>query len=249
MANLETILFGEGDFNEKKSYIDNMFVDVLMAVDKSIVKRIIEKCGNDNKRLYINNERRQGNNWNSLVEFFDISGDNVLLGIYVQNTKTDTTMIEYFDKFFRRGEYYSRDNRLNESVDYKEGQKAEVMRSILLECIYDQFNNDVQREKLIGKLGHYTIVNPVLNYFFNEWRLKYRQISKYSSRDDVVKNKAYYYGKKKIDEYIENNVESLLGKTAEELQAIYKKVFMDAYNEFDKTFDYNKWRKETTLWY
>lgn len=243
MAKLENILFADGDFNEKKSYIENMVVDELMKVNKSVVKSIIDRCGNDN-RFWINNKRRQGNHWNSLVEFLDISNGNVFVGIYVQNTKTDTTMMDSFDRFFRMGEYYSRDNHLNEGVDYKEGDKAEVMRSILLECIYQQFNDEVQRQKLIAKLGHYSIVNPVLNYFYKEWDLWHREISKYSSRDCVVKNKAYHYGKKKINEYINDHVEELVGKSNEELQAIYKKVFVNAYNEFDKAFDYNKWRRE-----
>lgn len=248
MATLEKILFEQGDFNEKKSFIDNMVVDELMKVNKSLIKTIVNKIGTDN-RLWINNKRRKGNDWNSLVESVYTNNGNVLLGIYVQNTKTDTTTTDYFDNFFRRGEYYSRDNNLNEGVDYKEGEKAEVMRSILFECIYQQFNDEVQRRKLIAKLGHYSIINPVLNYFYYEWDLRHKEISKYSSRDCVVKKKAYYYGEKKIKEYIENNVEELIGKSNEELQEIYKKVFVDAYHEFDKSFDFNKWRNECTLWY
>lgn len=138
MAKLENILFADGDFNEKKSYIENMVVDELMEIKKSLVKSIVEKCGSDN-RFWINNKRRQGNHWNSLVEFLDVDNGNVFVGIYVQNTKTDTTMMDSFDRFFRIGEYFSRDNHLNVGVDYKEGQKAEVMRSILLECVYQQF--------------------------------------------------------------------------------------------------------------
>jgi hypothetical protein len=138
---------------------------------------------------------------------------------------------------------------LKVGVDYKEGQKAEVMRSILLECIYDQFNDGVQRAKLVDKLRHHSIVGPVLNHFYKEWDLWHREISKYSSRDCVVKNKGYHYGSKKIDEYVEKNAEQLVGKTEEELQAIYKKVFLEAYKEFDKSFDFNQWRNECMLWY
>lgn len=248
MTKLENILFADGDFNEKKSYIENMVVDELMEVKKSVVKSIIDKCGYNN-RFWINNRFRQGNHLNSFVEFLYISNGNVFVGIYVQNTKTDTTMIDSFDRFFGRGEYYSRDNYLIEVVDYKECDKAEVMRSILLSCIYWLFNDEAQRGRLVSKLGNYYIVNPVLDYFYKEWNLGNRTISRYSSRDCVVKNKSYYYGKNKLNEYINDHVEELVGKSNEELQAIYKKVFVNAYNEFDKTFDYNKWRSECVLWY
>ena len=147
MTRLETILFSEGDFNEKDEYIEGMLIDELMSVNKSLVMRIVEKCGKDND-FRIATNRRKGNNWNSLVEGLRMTKANVLfVDIYIQDLKTDTTNVEYFDKFFRKGEYYSSDNYLNEGVDYTESQKAEVMRSILLECVYQQFNNDVQKNR------------------------------------------------------------------------------------------------------
>ena len=249
MTKLENILFTDGDFETKKSYIDDMIVDDLMSVEKSLVKRIIEKCGNEYNTLWIDSKRRQGNNRYSLVESVSIHDGDVLVGIYVQNDSTDTSTSERFDKFFRRGEYYSRNNNLNIGVDYKEGDKADVMRSILLECVYQQFNDEVLREKLIEKITHYSIINPVLNHFYKLWDLWHREISKYSSRDTVVKNKGYHYAERKIKEYARENVLDLVGKTNEELQEIYKEVFQKAYDEFDKSFDFNKWKSECTLWY
>lgn len=248
MTKLENILFADGDFNEKKSYIENMVVDELMEVKESVVKSIIDKCGYNN-RFWINNRLRQGNHCNSLVEFLYTRNCNVFVGIHVQNTKTDTTMIDSFDRFFRRGEYYSRDKFFVEGVDYKESDKAEVIRSILLSCIYWLFNDEAQRGGLVSKLRNYSIAYSVLDYFYKEWDLGNRTISRYSSRYCVVNNKAYYYGEKKINEYINDHLEELVGKSNEELQAIYKKVFVNAYNEFDKVFDYNKWRSECTLWH
>jgi hypothetical protein len=40
--------------------------------------------------------------------------------------------------------------------------------------------------------------------------------------------KAYYAGKKAVEEYAKENVEELFGKSVEELQTIYKQVFRKA---------------------
>lgn len=79
--------------------------------------------------------------------------------------------------------------------------------------------------------------------------MKYKHISKYSSRDDVAEINGYHYGEKALQEYIEENYIELIDKPNEELQEIYKGVFQKAMNEFVKNFDYNKWREETIFWY
>jgi hypothetical protein len=248
MASLENILFDNGDFNEKKSYIERMAPIELMSVNKSVIKSIVEKC-DKNGRMWISPKLRVGNHWNSLVEAVDLIDGNVYLIIYIQNTKTDTSTSEKFDTFFRSGKYYSCDNNLKEAVGYSEKAKAEVMRSILMECVCRLFSDEEKKKKLIAELVNYSIITPILNKFYDEFNLKYNTISKYSSGQDLVKNKGYHYGDKKIREYIEGHCFELEGKSKEELKTIYEKVFMEAYNEFDKSFDYNKWRSECTLWY
>lgn len=249
MTTLKDVLFKEGNYNEKKSFIDDMSVDALMDIPKSLVKIIIEKAGNGAGRMYLNREFRKGNAWNSEIEEVVISNGDVLVFVYVQNTKTDTTTTEYFDKFFRRGEYCSRNNNLNESVDYTEGQKAEVMQSILLQCIYNLFSGEHKKEVEIAKLKHYTIINPVVNHFYREYDLGHKRISQYSSRDTVAEIKGYHFAESELTKYIENNYTKLIGKSNEELQEIYKDVFQKKMDEFKKIFDYEQWRKETYLWY
>ena len=248
MTKLEEVLFTNGDLSEKVSFINDMVVSELMEVKKPLVKSIVEKCG-ENGTLWIDRKRRVENGWNSSVDNVSVYNGDVYVEIYVQDAHTDTSMSEEFNKFFRKGEYFSRDNRLNVGVDYKEGQKAEVMRSILLECVYQQFCDEVQREKIVSKLSHYSIINPVLDYFYRKWDLWHRQISRYSSNEDIIKNKAYHNGEKKIKEYIKENAEQLIGKTNEELQDIYKKVFLDSYEEFKKNFNVAEWRRTNQLWY
>ena len=249
MATLNDILFKAGNYNEKKSFIDNMLVDDLMNVPKSLVKSIIEKCGNEYGRMYIRRDFRKGNDWNSEIEGVNLSkSGDVFVEVYIQTDSTDTTECEYFDKFFRRGEYYSNDNRFNKGIDYKESQKAEVMRSILLQCIYKLHSDENKKAEQIAKLTHYTITNPVCNYFYDKYNLKYKHISKYSSRDEVAQIKGYHRGEKAIKEYVEVNYINLIGKTNEELQETYKGVFQKAMDDFARNFDFNEWKKETYLW-
>lgn len=249
MATLKELLFNEGNYNEKKSFIDNMSVDALMSTPKSLVKAIVEKAGDGEGRMYLNCEFRKGNHWNSEIEGVVISNGNVLVFVYVQNTKTDTTTTEYFDKFFRRGEYCSRNNHLNEPVDYTEGQKAEVMRSILLQCIYNLFSDEHKKEVEIAKLKHYTIINPIVNHFYRKYDLEHKRISQYSSRNTIAEIEGYHFAKLELTNYIVNNYTELIGKSNEELQEIYKDVFQKKMDEFKKAFDYEQWRKGTYLWY
>lgn len=248
MTTLEQILFGNGDYNQKKSFIDDMSVDELMSVTKTIVKSIITKAGNEDGYMGIRRDFRVGNKWNSEIEGIYLYKDKLYVGIYVQNDSTDTTTSEEFNVFFRRGEYYSMKNSLNMGVDYSEGQKAEVMRSILYQCIYILFSDEHKKAELIEKLSHYSIINPVANHFYHKYNLNY-DISKYTSSDRVANKKAYYHAERTLREYIEENYLMLVDKSNEELDKIYKEVFQKAMNEFIKSFDYNKWRSETTFYW
>lgn len=249
MANLSDILSNNGSYDEKKSLIEDMLVDELMRVHKSLVKSIVEKVGDKYGKMSIRAEFRRGNDWDSEIEGVSVSKGDVFVDVYIQTTKTDTTYCEYFDKFFRRGEYYSDDNRFHMGVDYKESQKAEVMRSILLQCVYNLFSDEKKKADQIAKLSHYTLINPVANYFYDKYRLSYKRISKYSSRDTIAEIKGYHHADKVLREYIEENYLELLNKSNEELQEIYKDIFQKSMDEFIRTFDYNAWRDNTYLWY
>jgi hypothetical protein len=244
MKKLLAYLFDDVDFSEREDFINSMTVDDLMDLDGGYISRILHAF---NGRLGISRKRRQGNHWNSEVDGIEYLNGKICLSIYVQDDSTDTNYTEYYSTFFRRGEYYSRENRLGVGVDYKEGDKAEVMRSILLSCIDQLFGDDVEKKKAVEELGRYTIINPVLNDFYDELRLKYNQISKYSTRSDVVRSKGYHAGEKAIKTYISDNWRELQGKSIEELQDLYKETFKKGYDDFDKGFDFDEWRKDAFL--
>jgi len=238
MENLNDILFTQGDYQDKYAEINRISTDELLSISENTIKEIVSRCAGESQTLWI--EKRVGNDWNSLIENVSVNNGKLYVSIYVQGAKTDTSQSERFSTFFQSGEYVSNNNRLWETIRYNERQKAEAMRSILLECIYRLHNDEAKRRQLVAKLSHYTIINPVKNHFYRKLDLWHNQLSKYSSRGSVVKNNGYHHAEKQLQDYIDKNAYNLLGKTTEELQKIYTNVFQDAYDEFDKNFDFDK---------
>jgi len=247
MGTLHDILFTQGDYTQKKAQIDAMGVNELAYVGEGIVKEIINRLSPEAERVWIDGQFNPESYWKSFVEGFYISEGSLYVMLYIQNTKTDTTQIERFSTFFGGGKFVSSNNRLHETIRYGIEEKAEGMRSLLLTCIYSLYNEEAQRKKLIVKLSHHTIINPVFDHFFEKFDLWHKTLSKYSSRDCVVKNEGYQHGKKAVEEYIGEHCLELEGKTREELIEIYKGVFKAAFDEFDKGFDYWEWKRNNTL--
>lgn len=142
---LNGILFEKGDYQAKAEYINNLTCDELMAIPESTIIKIIEQVG-ENNTLTIRNRFRRGNNSNSVVENTYIHKGSVFVSLIVLGDSTDTSMSECFARFFFKGEFVSSANRLNLFIDYKESDKAEVMRSILLEGVY-RLDNDEDNER------------------------------------------------------------------------------------------------------
>lgn len=142
---LNDILFGAGGYQAKAEHINNLTCDELMAIPESTIIKIIEQAG-ENNTLTIRNRFRRGNNSNSVVENTYIHKGSVFVTLTILGDSTDISMSELFTTFFRKGEYVSSANRLNLFIDYKESDKAEVMRSILLEYLY-RLDNDEDNER------------------------------------------------------------------------------------------------------
>ena len=95
------IIFGQGDYQEKKKAIEQLFtIEDLLNVPKSLCIKIVKTIGDEYGRFNVSSEFRQGNNWNSEVEGLSYVNDKLYVDIYVQNTKTDTTTSESFDRFY-----------------------------------------------------------------------------------------------------------------------------------------------------
>ena len=206
-----------------------------IAYGKKHIKGIMDDAADKYGRYRISNERRKGNNWNSLVEGVYRSNGKLFVDIYFQDDSTDTNDSEYFDTFFSSASNVRVTSRLGSAV-YSYDERAEVMRSIVIDYIYWKVidREKIERAEKIEKLKDYRIINPILNKFYNDNRLRYKtHIYMYGGK--CVEYEAYKKGEKDLDAYIVSNVDNLDGKTNEELTSIYTKVFNNAANEYFKT--------------
>lgn len=226
--NINVFLFSNVRGIDKVITIKALDADDIKRVNDKTLFTIVNTCKNDNGDFRVARERRKGNNWNSQVEGLYISNNHMYFDIYAQNLSTDTTYSEDVGRFFSGSSYRAYVERLGMYVNYSDEKRVEVMRSFLLEYVY---YTDIEREERelkekIAGLLHYSIVNPVLDGFFEELRLQYVPTHVKSAKRD-----GYYRGSMAITEYVNNNYKDLFGLSKEELQAIYRRVFRKAYNE------------------
>jgi len=207
-----------------------------IAYGKKHIKGIMDDAADKYGWYRINNERRKGNNWNSLVEgVYHNKEGKLFVDIYFQGDSTDCNDSEYFDKFFSSASSVRVTSRIG-SATYSYSERAEVMRSIVIDYIYWKVidRDKIERAEKIKKLSDYRIINPILNKFYNDYRLKYKTYL-YMYGKKCAEYEAYKQGEKDLNAYIVSNVDNLDGKTNEELTSIYTEVFNNAANEYFKT--------------
>lgn len=220
---------------EQIEKINKMSDSDVIAYGKKHINGIMDDAANKDGQYRISNDRRKGNNWNSLVEGVYRSNGKLFVDIYFQGDSTDWNDSEYFDTFFSSASNVRVASRIG-SATYSYSERADVMRSILIDYLYWKVidRDKIERAEKIKKLKDYRIINPILNKFYEDYRLRYKT-SLYMYGKKCVEYDAYKKGEKDLDEYITDNVDSLDGKTNEELTAIYTKVFNNAANEYFKT--------------
>jgi hypothetical protein len=149
--NINDFIFSRTQPNKKIETIEALSNEQLLSVKEDTVKRIVKETGrrmyrSRNKELYIDYDRRVGNNWNSTVEGVELIRGKLYLDFYVQYENTDTnTSEEYSDVFngrefrgeIRRSDRYG--NGRTYYFCYDRSDKARVMKSILLEYVYTKY--------------------------------------------------------------------------------------------------------------
>ena len=149
--NINDFIFSRTQPNKKIETIEALSNEQLLSVKEDTVKRIVKETGrrmyrSRNKELYIDYDRRVGNNWNSTVEGVELIKGKLYLDFYVQYENTDTnTSEEYSDVFngrefrgeIRRSDRYG--NGRTYYFCYDRSDKARVMKSILLEYVYTKY--------------------------------------------------------------------------------------------------------------
>lgn len=220
---------------EQIEKINKMSDSDVIAYGKKHINGIMDDAANEYGQYRISNDRRKGNNWNSLVEGVYRSNGKLFVDIYFQGDSTDWNDSEYFDTFFSSASNVRVASRIG-SATYSYSERADVMRSILIDYLYWKVidRDKIERAEKIKKLKDYRIINPILNKFYEDYRLRYKT-HLYMYGKKCVEYDAYKKGEKDLDEYIVNNVDSLDGKTNEELTKIYSEVFNNAAREYFKT--------------
>lgn len=231
--------------------IDSASDNDVLSVTRSTINAIMDKCSEDDKFM-ISSDRRVGNNWNSTIEGLYRSNGKLFVDVYIQGDSTDTEESEYYERFFSYGRVSVRSEHLGCTATYDERDKAKVMRSILKEYLYYAFIEKADRllQKKVSKLMDWRIVNPILNYYYDYYKLRYSSspYNRYTSDSTIINDKAYHYASNHLNEYVRANVKELSKKNTDELTKLYKTEFERLMNEFKKTFNVNEYRKSLVLW-
>lgn len=150
-GNPNTELFSRKSAEKKAEIVKALTKLDLLGITEETVKRMVmetgsKQTGSRSKCLRIDDDRRKGNNWNSVVEAITLAKGKLYVYAYVQYSNTDTTMTVPFSDFFKRGEFMGTvkasdgyGNPQTYYYRYDEDDKAEVLRSVCLEYIHRKY--------------------------------------------------------------------------------------------------------------
>ena len=105
----------------------------------------IKKLTRD-KKMFLSEDRRVGNDWNSTILGLNYTKGKLFVHIYFQMVSTDRDFCIDFDKFFAIGEYNGKCYEMNRYGDlvpryfrYTQRTKENAIKNILLEYIYKKY--------------------------------------------------------------------------------------------------------------
>ena len=230
--NVNEFIFGRTKAEKKLQVLDAMSDNDIRKTSDATILRIYKECrgkdsdGKPNDRFWIDNKRRAGNNWNSTIEFIHEYKGKAYISFYVQNTKTDWGENVSYERFKAGTEFRGYSDYLNTYFRYDADDIANVIRCILKEFVYYKYIERAERERRekVAALLHWKIYNPVANHFYDEWRCKYDGGYPGAPHSRIDR---YHRAEKAVKEYVQEHADELFGKSAEELQAIYRRIFRE----------------------
>ncbi len=149
--NINIELFKRYAPKKKQEIVNSLNEKELLSTTPETINRIVREVGNRlyksrDKELRISSNLRAGNGWNSTIESICTYKSRLYLHIYIQMDSTDTTIVEDYNTFIKRGDYTGKafeTNRYGDRVPnychYTESDKARVIKSILLEYVYTKY--------------------------------------------------------------------------------------------------------------
>ena len=201
--NINEFLFGRTKAEKKLAVIKFLDDTQIRKTTADTILRIYKECRGKRDRFYIAPDRREGNNWNSTIEFVSECKKKAELCLYVQSTNTDSSVCVYYSEFNSGPNYHGYCHMLNKSFTYNAADIARTIR-----CIETQ-------EKINSLLRF-----SAEDFYFKKWDCWHRMDFNENLR------KKYYSGKKAEKEYATAHVHELTGKSEDELKEIFKKVFV-----------------------
>lgn len=156
--NINKFIFTRTQPKKKIETIENLSADELLSVREDTIKKIVKETGRKryksrDKELYIEYDRRVGNNWNSTVEGVELIRGKLYLDFYVQYENTDTNTSEEYSDVFNGREFRGEIRRLDRHGNgrtyyfcYDRSDKAKVIKSILLEYVYTKYADKLKSE-------------------------------------------------------------------------------------------------------
>ena len=137
---------------KKGDIISSLTPTELFAITEDTIKRIIKEVGNRRyqsreKELRLSSEYATGNSWNSTIETVSLRRNRLYIHLYIQMDSTDTTIIDEWNTFFKRGEYVGKafeTNRYGDKIPnychYTETDKARYVRSLLYQYVQMKYS-------------------------------------------------------------------------------------------------------------
>ena len=153
-TNINQELFKRYAPKKKQEIVNSLNEKELLLTTPETINRIVREVGNRlyksrDKELRISSNLRVGNGWNSTVESICTYKSRLYLHIYIQMDSTDTTIVEDYNTFIKRGDYTGKafeTNRYGDRVPnychYTESDKARVIQSILLQYVHTKYKID-----------------------------------------------------------------------------------------------------------
>ena len=151
-TNINIELFKRYQPSRKREIIESLTPTELFAITEDTIKRIIKEVGNRRyqsreKELRLSSEYATGNSWNSTIETVSLRRNRLYIHLYIQMDSTDTTIIDEWSTFFKRGEYVGKafeTNRYGDKIPnychYTETDKARFMRSLLYQYVQMKYS-------------------------------------------------------------------------------------------------------------
>ncbi len=158
--NINIELFRRYKPDKKVQIIMELTEDELLAITPATVTRIIKEAGtrlyksSRNKRLWIPDQFRTGNHWNSSFNGIELIKGKLYVSLYVQYSNTDTDTDATYNEFFSRGDYRGHicyeDRYGNPHTDYytySPSDKARALRSLLLTYVQRKYRHYYETKK------------------------------------------------------------------------------------------------------